>query len=375
MHFDSNFPDFKAKAVIDQISIEVQLARGTKFWYLQGELHKLLGLTQVERPIHVEAQGVSMSGDTAMSFVLTLQEHHHGNSAAKIAYVLHGLMAAYGFTAPPRTVLIEVAFDLWPRHDPKVIYAASAALKSRWALYGEDPRQVLQDGKPRYLYALTDVIPESTLYIGWHSDKYGRPITPVSGRAYPKITDRLDVNHKPIPLPPEQHRARVEVTLQGIALEKFDLTDPFALGSYDFTRLAALLHFEMFKPLPEIQQHRIGKFSADMQDAVLELKKHQAKIAGKKQTKKRSDKLHKLEAQVKQKTWLVEWQEGLVAALASVYRNTDMVIDWTAARKGTKATLQHSKDTTPDKQLNRKVKKALQKLTKQVAEGIYPSSI
>lgn len=367
MHFDSNFPDFKTRAVIDQISIEVHLQRGTQFRYVQGVLHKLLGLTQLESPIHVEAQGVSMPGDTAMSFVLTLQEQHHENNAAKIAFILDGVMGVYGFTAPPRTVLIEVAFDLWPKHDPKTIYPAVTALKSRWALYGEDPRQVMPDRSAGYLYALTDIFPESTLYIGWHTDKYGRSITPVSGKAYPKITDGLDEGNEPIPLPPDQHRARVEVTLQGIALEKFGLTDPLTLGSYDFTRFAELLHFQMFKSMEEIRQDRLDKYRADWEQAVAELQEHEAKIAGKRQTKKRCDRQQKLQALVKQKAWLVEWQEGLLAALASVYRNTHMVIDWTAARYGSKGVLQHSKDTTPDRRLNRKVKVALRNLSKKMS--------
>ena len=372
MHFDSTFPGFRAKAVIDWIKIEVTLACAMRFPQIQGELRTALGHTDAERAISVSAQKVDMPNDPANVFVLRLQEHQHENNAAKIAYILRSLEACFGFAAPARTVGIEVAFDLKPMSRPHTVYDAAAAMKSRHAAYGVDPRQVLSEGSKFLLSELADIDDRSSLYTGWQTAKYGHAITPVSTRVYPKVTDGQDANRKPIPLPPELYRARAEVTLQLGAIEEYGLTDPLALASYDFTRIAGLLHFQMFKDSAAIKERFLGKYRTDYEQAAAALKKHKGKFARKPMDEKALSERTELEAQLTKKTFLMDWREGLAAGRASLSRNTDMVIDWQHGWEGTKNRLQHSKDTTPDKILNRKVKNALQVLSKKVAEGVYP---
>lgn len=56
-----------------------------------------------------------------------------------------------------------------------------------------------------------------TLYMGNQRPRYGSPPSPISYRAYWKATDGQKDN-LPIPLPPELHRGRFEVTLQNTGL-------------------------------------------------------------------------------------------------------------------------------------------------------------
>lgn len=349
MHPEIDLRDFKATAVIDWLDIAVTLGHTTQFQYVQAELHSLLGLSPSEALIHVTAQNVTKATDAATGFVFRLQEHHHENNAAKIAHVVRGLEAFFGFTAAARITGIEVAFDLKPRRNPKAIYEAYAVLHDRIAAYGMHARQYTYSVRRKrgQLVPLTlDPIfdPDGTLYVGHQDDEHGYQPTTKAYRAYAKVTD----NGKP--LPPDQHRARVEVTMQLEALEEYGLTDPLALASCDFTRLARLLHFQPLKPIEAIVQASRDELKKDLLAA-----KHAQTTTGKPRPAKERDQLR----------WRVKFSPVNADALASLYRNTDRMIDWHRGWEGSEGrSLQHSKDTEPDAKLNRKVKAALQTLTK-----------
>lgn len=365
MHPEINLSDYKATAVIDWLDIVVTLEHTTQFRYVQAELHRLLRLGALNKPVHVTAQGVPNPNSSATGFVFRLQEHHHDNNAAKIAHVVRGLAAYFGFAAPARIVGIEVSFDLRPKNDPKAIYAANAALQYGIAAYGEHVRQfapsVLHKGRTVSLAEDPVFDPQGTLYEGHQDDKHGSAITAVARRGYPKKTDGQDKNKKPIPLPPSQHRARMEVTLQLEALEEYGLTDPLALASYDFTKLADLLHFRRLKPVESIMQASRNKLATDLREAI-------SAIA----TTGRPTSPEKLS----QLRWRVKFNPVRAAALASLARNTDRVMEWQGGWCGSEGrALQHSKDTTPDAKLNRKVKAALEALSKTLDKGIYPSTL
>lgn len=356
MHPEINLSDYKATAVIDWLEIAVTLGHTTQFQYVQAEQHRLLGLSALDKPIHVTAQNVAKATDAATGFVFRLQEHHHENNAAKIAYIVRGLEAFFGFTAPAQIVGIEVAFDLKPRRDPKAIYEAYAVLNDRIAAYGMHARQYTYSVRRKrgQLVPLTlDPIfdPHGTLYVGHQDDGHGHQPTAKAYRAYAKVTD----NGKS--LPPDQHRARVEVTLQLDALEEYGLTDPLALASYDFTRLARLLHFQSLKPIEAIVQASRDDLKKDLLAA-----KHAQTTTGKPRPAKERDQLR----------WRVKFSPVNAAALASLYRNTDRMIDWHRGWEGSEGRpLQNSKDTESDAKLNRKVKSALAALTKSMANGFY----
>lgn len=352
MHPEINLSDFKATATIDWLDIAVTLGRTTQFQYVQAELHGLLGLSPSDAVIHVTPQNVDKRTDAATGFVLRLQEHHHGNNAAKIAHVVLGLAARFEFAAPARIAAIEVAFDLKPRHDPQAVYDAYALLQGGIAAYGEHARQyapsVRHGGQVVPLTLDPLLAPSGTLYVGHHDAKHGHQPTPKAYRVYAKVTD-----NNAAPLPPEQHRARAEVTLRRDALEEYGLTDPLALASYDFTRLAGLLHFQQLKPVEAIVQASRNKLATDLREAISAIG-----------TTGRPTSPEKL-AQFR---WRVKFSPVKAAALASLHRGTDRVMEWQGGWLGSEGrALQHSKDTTPDAKLNRKVKSALQALSRDMA--------
>lgn len=358
MYPEINLSDFKATATIDWLDIAVTLGRTTQFQYVQAELHRLLGLGPSEAVIHVTPQDVAKATDATTFFVLRLQEHHHGNNAAKIAHVVHGLTTRFGFAAPARIAAIEVAFDLKPRRDPQTVYDAYAVLQGCIAAYGDHARQyapsVRQGGQvvPLTLDPLLD--PQGTLYVGHHDAKHGHQPTPKAYRVYAKVTDNNGT-----PLPPEQHRARAEVTLQMEALVEHDLTDPLALATYDFTCLAALLHFQPLKAPEDISANYIAQVESDLRAAVMKRRK----------TGKRPP-----EEFLRRMRSRLTYRKAIARGLASLARNTDRVIDWHRGLEGSEGRpLQHSKDTTPSAKLNRKVKAALAALTKSMCSAV-PSS-
>lgn len=362
MHPEINLCDYKATAVIDWLDIAVTLGHTTQFQYVQPELHRLLGLSALDKPVHVTAQNVDKATDSATSFVFRLQEHHHDNNAAKIAHIVHGLAAHFGFATPARIAGIEVSFDLKPKDNPKAIYAANAALQYGITAYGEHARQLAPRGPKKGRLVPLTLGPllhyGGTLYVGHQTDIHGYAITAVAHRGYAKTTDGQDKDKKPIPLPPSEHRARMEVTLQLDAPERYGLTDPLALASYDFTMLADLLHFRQLKPIEAIGRASRDELATDLREAISTIG-----------TTGRPTSPEEL-AQLR---WRVKFSPVRAAALASLSRNTDRVIEWHRGWEGSEGrALQHSKDTTPDAKLNRKVKDALQALSKRMAKGIYP---
>ncbi|MDE1555896.1 MULTISPECIES: hypothetical protein [Comamonas] len=359
MHPEINLSDFKATATIDWLDIAVTLGRTTQFQYVQAELHGLLGLSPSDAVIHVTPQNVDKRTDAATGFVLRLQEHHHGNNAAKIAHVVLGLAARFEFAAPARIAAIEVAFDLKPRHDPQAVYDAYALLQGGIAAYGEHARQyapsVRHGGQVVPLTLDPLLAPSGTLYVGHHDAKHGHQPTPKAYRVYAKVTD-----NNAAPLSPEQHRARAEVTLQLDALEEYGLTDPLALASYDFTRLAGLLHFQPLKSPADIYENYIAQVESDLRAAVMKRRK----------TGKRPP-----EEFLRRMRSRLTYRKAIARGLASIARNTDRVIDWHSGWEGSEGRpLQHSKDTAPDAKLNRKVKAALAALTKSMDRAVSPTS-
>lgn len=367
MHPEINLSDYKATAVIDWLDIAVTLGRATQFQYVQAELHSLLGLSPSEALIHVTAQNVAKATDAATGFVFRLQEHHHENNAAKIAHVVHGLAAHFGFTAPARITGIEVAFDLKPRPEPKsnpnAIYPANAALQYGIAAYGVHARQYIwierrKKGGVELLVEDPTFHYGGTFYEGHQTDEHGYAITASAHRGYPKKTDGLDKDNKPIPLPPKEHRARMEATLQLDRPELYGLTDPLALASYDFTKLADELHFRKLRPIQAI----INREAEELKDSI-RAASHAMKATGKPTPAK----------ELKQLRWRVNSFPVRAAAIASIYRNTDRISEWSRGWEGSEGRpLQHSKDTVPDEKLNRKARNALQALSKKMAEGMYP---
>lgn len=243
---------FKPKLVIDWIEVEVTLGRQTRFPYVQKKLHEALGIPQVEgHQIRVVAQGVKKPNDLTTTFWFRLHEHQHENSPQRLREALRALETFYGFTTPCRTIAIEPALDFWPANANALPGLSIAELlQLTIAHYGDNPRQYdPSTSKTLGLLEHPEPIPGATFYIGHHEARKGEPASDIAVRSYFKVTDRRDEEMAPISLPPNQHRARIEFTLRGAALEQFGLTDPTNLESANLNAMRKeLFHFRKLLP-------------------------------------------------------------------------------------------------------------------------------
>jgi hypothetical protein len=87
-----------------------------------------------------------------------------------------------------------------------------------------------------------------TLYMGNQGEYKGRPPDPLSQRIYVKDTDFDALAGRRVKLPKSEHRARIELTLNGLALP-FDSLDKVA-SPYCFTRHRVWFRFRMLKDFP-----------------------------------------------------------------------------------------------------------------------------
>ncbi|MFK7088631.1 hypothetical protein AAFM71_07420 [Chromobacterium violaceum] len=123
---------------------------------------------------------------------------------------------------------IEVSFDVWGVKQLVLPFLVDLVANCKSSL--GDVRYVFSagncgNGKP-FLHTEWPMSKEQmlnglrlggTLYMGNQRSRYGNPPSPISYRAYWKTTDGQKDN-LPIPLPPELHRGRFEVTLQNTGL-------------------------------------------------------------------------------------------------------------------------------------------------------------
>lgn len=252
-----NLKNFKPKAVIDWLEIEVTLGRPTRFQFVQAKLHQLLGIEMVKSHcIRVEAQNVPMSGDLATSFRFKLHDHQHGNSAAKITNAVLGLKAIYDFARPACTIAFEIAVDFWPdKPNSAPLKELTKAVAMALAFRGDYPRQY-DTSIDKEVGLLAQPEPLGTTYYvnhdkaHWHKGKWV-PASDIAGKVYHKTTDRKDEDDKPIPLPSDQHRVRAEFTLRGAALKEYGLDDPLALDRINIKELCKLFHFRLILPPEE----------------------------------------------------------------------------------------------------------------------------
>lgn len=226
---------FKVTACIDWLDVVVETSRPTQHHHLQETL-RTSGTGTAGTKLWVETLD-KQAGSVGTAFRIRF---HDVDDYAKLAHALDELSARYPFVAPPKIAAIEVACDF--RHKAGSI-AETMAMTHRLqsSLYGSgiNPRQYdPHASKVRSLDHHGDLIdqhghrldPNLTFYIGNKSD-------PFSWRSYFKMRDKQQ------PLPEDQWRARVEVTLQGAAPQEYGLNLLSDLQSFRFDKLAGLFRF------------------------------------------------------------------------------------------------------------------------------------
>lgn len=218
---------FKAQACIDWLALVVTTTRPTQFQHIQATLRELCGSI-----LWVEALD-AQDGGVATTFSITFPDHL-ANSCHIIQGWLDALSARYPFAGMPTIRAIEVACDF--RHkagSARDTLAMTHRLQSSlFAPAGTKPRQFdpIISGN-RYLdNEGARINPEWNFRIGNEWDY-------LSWQAYFKRTDATQA------LPKSQWRARVEVTLRGDALRRYELNSLDDIARFRFDRLTGLFRF------------------------------------------------------------------------------------------------------------------------------------
>ncbi|WP_234745365.1 hypothetical protein [Burkholderia sp. WTPI3] len=269
--------NFRRKACVDWLDVRLRTSRPTQFQHVQSALDaagagKLYVLAIDDGP-----------GGVADTFVVRATDRLANNYAA-LSKVLAEFAARYPLTHEPEIVAIEVACDFL--HTGEVERDASTIEMTRRL-----QSSLLTDGsKPRQF--------DPQVWANRFMDVQGARLDPllnyregnkgddVSWQCYWKRTDGGQL------LPPNEWRARVEVTLQGDALKNTGLVKLADLDGYKFTNLARFFRFRT--PVdPEIQakgdRFRLEaiKINRRLKDATPERGLHSFRSVGQRDKKQR----------------------------------------------------------------------------------------
>lgn len=226
---------FRRKACVDWLDVRLRTSRPTQFQHVQSALEAAGAGKLHVTPIDPGPGGVT---DT---MVVRCSDRLANNYAA-LSKVLAEFSARYPLAHEPEIVAIEVACDFLHTGDVEreaetraMTYRLQSSLL---ADYGDDDsRQHPRRFDPAVgTYCRLDIDAELRLDPCF-TYRTGNDWDDVSWRVYWKRTD----NKKP--LPPNEWRARVEVTLQGDALKSTGLVKLADLDGYKFTNLARFFRF------------------------------------------------------------------------------------------------------------------------------------
>lgn len=219
---------FKVTACIDWLDVVVKTSRPTQHHHLQETL-RTSGTGTAGTKFWVETLD-KQAGSVGTAFRIRF---HDVDDYAKLANTLDELSARYPFVAQPKITAIEVACDF--RHKMGSIPGTLAmTLRLQSSLYADGTKHRQYDpaiGQNRYLDHHGDRLdPNLNFRIGNKGDA-------VSWQIYFKRVNKNQL------LPEDQWRARVEVTLQGPAPQKYGLNLLSDLQAFRFDKLAGLFRF------------------------------------------------------------------------------------------------------------------------------------
>ncbi|XVJ46296.1 hypothetical protein ACDZ94_17395 [Pseudomonas sp. UBT] len=218
---------FKVAACIDWLDVVIETSRPSQHQHVQEVLREITGGKLWVETINKQAGNVGTAFRLRFHDVLA-------NDHQKLQQTLEELSADYPFVSAPSITAVEVACDF--RHKTGSIpetLAMTYRLQSSLFADGTKHRQFDPiTAQNRYLDHYGDRLdPNLNFRIGNKED-------PVSWQIYLKSTD----NNKQS-IPEAQWRARVEVTLQGLALHEYELNLLSDLQSFSFDKLAGLFRF------------------------------------------------------------------------------------------------------------------------------------
>lgn len=228
---------YRTKAVVDWLALEIETTRPTQFQWVQHTLADHFG---GDTRAYIEAVDAG-AGNTATRFLITLNDAYCQN-VDTIRAALAALDRQYTLVGPAIIKVLEVSLDFYPNDDQAradLLPLVERLQTSLEAAGGTSHRQFGASVRPHFLDSTCTPDPRQTFYVNNKRD-------PVAWRVYHKITDQKR------DLPYDQHRARVEFTLQGAGLHKYGINSVDDLAALDFGNFGELLHFRQFIPMPEL---------------------------------------------------------------------------------------------------------------------------
>jgi len=226
---------FRTEAVVDWMTLEIEVERPTQFQWIQDTLTVHYG--DGGRP-YVDALDAG-AGHSATRFKVRLNDQHC-RSLSIIYAALDTLDRKYKLVRPATIDTLEVALDFYSNgaRGDKVLNMV-ARLQTSLAAYGRSHRQVGANRRPVFLDSSDKLDPRVTFYVNNKND-------PVAWRVYHKTVDRKQ------DLPPDQHRARAEFTLRTNELRKHGIYTLEDLGENGFSSFGEYLHFRQFHPVHDL---------------------------------------------------------------------------------------------------------------------------
>jgi hypothetical protein len=240
---------FKAKACMDWVELLIETTRPTQFRYIKDALDLATGCATHPEPFCAGAGGV------ATRFKVRFHDDL-ANSMCALGKALDKVALCYPIKVPPTVLAIELACDFSHKGAPALLEAETLAMTHRLqtTLHADasKPRQFIPEpsgktkGGNRFLNVIgARIDPRFNYRIGSkHED--------LSWQAYFKCVD------KQAPVPPSHWRARVEVTVQGLALSSLGITNLDDLAAFNFERMASLFRFR--RPKDPTKQARGNLF-------------------------------------------------------------------------------------------------------------------
>lgn len=244
---DISGKSIRCNALVDFVKVSVALGRVTQARHLHSAIAQYSATPVQVLPIWSDAGAL---GDR-------FNIKFHEPARCDLGGAIDAMETRFGFIAPITLEELEVSVDFYPKNGDPVLRQQVLGILQRhfrpadaWS-WGEDERgrwvwSATGQPRPTTTFLLDEVdhsYLEATTYFGARGGN-------VSWRLMDKITDRRRSSLDFERLPPERHRARIEVTLQREILEQLGLRTLADLRSYDFSRLKRPF-FEFYLPTME----------------------------------------------------------------------------------------------------------------------------
>ncbi|MEG6252211.1 MULTISPECIES: hypothetical protein [Enterobacteriaceae] len=224
---DSALNQFRAKAVIDWLDVEIRTERPTQHQHIRKALKDITGINRWW------AGAVNMQlGDVTDTFRIRFHDKL-ANNYQQLRAALHALARRFAFAIEPTIAGIEISCDFW--HKQQSVEATRAfTYRMQTSLFAPSTNHRQYNGDNNSNQFLDKpgnrINPAYNLRIGNEDDA-------ISWQCYHKRTDKKQ------PLPLHEQRARIEVTLQGDALQQYGFGLLSGLQHFPFETLASLFTF------------------------------------------------------------------------------------------------------------------------------------